>query len=57
MQPEPWVNIPSCAKRIGVSKETIYRLLKAKGIPAYRVGKLWRFKLSEIDSWILKKEK
>ena len=26
--------------------------LDAKGLPAHKIGKLWKFKLSEVDAWV-----
>ena len=37
---------------MGVSKETVYRWLERGKIPAHRMGKLWKFKPSEVDEWI-----
>jgi excisionase family DNA binding protein len=31
---------------------TVYRLLKERKIPAFRVGSDWRFRRSDIDEWI-----
>lgn len=54
MQPiEPWFSVEDIAKHLGVSKETIYRWLERKTIPAHRMGKLWKFKPSEVDAWVL----
>lgn len=41
------------AKHLGVSKETIYRWLEKGNVPAYRVGKLWKFKATQVDEWII----
>lgn len=49
---EPWFSVEEIAKHLGVSKETIYRWLDRKTIPAHRMGKLWKFKPSEVDSWV-----
>lgn len=49
---EPWLSVEEIAIHLGVSKETIYRWLDRKRIPAHRVGKLWKFKATEVDSWI-----
>ncbi len=46
---EPWFSVDEIAKHLGVSKETIYRWLERKIIPAHRMGKLWKFKPSEVD--------
>lgn len=46
---EPWYSVEEIARHLGVSKETIYRWLERKIIPAHRLGKLWKFKPSEVD--------
>lgn len=50
---EPWFSVEEIARHLGVSKETIYRWLERRTIPAYRMGKLWKFKPSEVDSWVI----
>ena len=47
--PEPWVSVKQAAKHLNVSKETIYNWIKQKKIPVYKIGRLWKFKISEID--------
>jgi excisionase family DNA binding protein len=49
---EPWLSVEAIAEHLGVSKETIYKWLERKKIPAHRVGKLWKFQASEIDDWV-----
>lgn len=49
---EPWYSVEEIARHLGVSKETIYRWLERRNIPAHRMGKLWKFKPSEVDQWI-----
>lgn len=39
-------------KYLKVNLRTIYRLIKAGKIPAVRVGRQWRFRKSDIDSWL-----
>lgn len=51
-QIEPWFSVEEIAGHLGVSKETIYRWLEKGQIPAHRLGKLWKFKPSEVDEWI-----
>jgi excisionase family DNA binding protein len=48
----PWVSVDAVAAHIGVAKDSVYRWIDAKGLPAHRVGKLWKFKLSEVDDWV-----
>lgn len=49
---EPWLSVEELSRHLGVSKETIYRWLERKRIPAHRMGKLWKFKPSEVDVWV-----
>lgn len=35
-----------------VNLRTVYRLIKAKKIPAVRVGRQWRFRKKDIDEWL-----
>jgi len=50
--PEPWVSVDTVASHQGVAKDSVYRWIGTKGLPAHRVGRPWKFKLSEIDEWV-----
>jgi len=49
---EPWVGVDEVATHLRVAKDSVYRWVEAKGLPAHRVGRLLRFKLSEVDEWV-----
>ena len=49
---ENWVNIEEISQHLGLSKDTIRNYIKRNQIPFYRVGKQYKFKISEIDAWI-----
>ncbi len=49
---ESWVGVEDVAAHLRVAKESIYRWIDSKGFPAHRVGRLLRFKLSEVDEWV-----
>ena len=49
---EPWVSVEQVAEHLGVTRDSIYRWIKRKYLPAHRVGRLWKFKLSEVDEWV-----
>ena len=53
MNPDPWVSVEDVARHLGVSKDTIYRWAEARRLPAHRVGRFWKFKLQEIDDWVI----
>lgn len=52
MSTEPWVTAEHVAQHLGVAKDTVYRWRERKGLPAHRVGRLWKFQLSEVDEWV-----
>ncbi|MCB9609904.1 MAG: helix-turn-helix domain-containing protein [Polyangiaceae bacterium] len=52
MSTEPWVSVDDVAKHLSVAKDSIYRWIEHKGLPAHKVGRLWKFKLSEVDDWV-----
>ncbi|AKJ64781.1 helix-turn-helix domain-containing protein [Kiritimatiella glycovorans] len=49
---EAWVDADQVAAHLGVQKPSIYRWVEKEGLPAQRVGRLLRFKLSEVDEWV-----
>ncbi len=49
---ERWVGANDMAAHLGVAKDSVYRWIDERGLPAHRVGRLFRFKLSEIDEWV-----
>ncbi len=52
MSIEPWVTAEDVAQHLGVAKDTVYRWRERKGFPAHRVGRLWKFQLTEVDEWV-----
>ena len=49
---EGWVDIAEVAAHLQVTKDSIYRWVDTKAFPARRVGRLLRFRLSEVDEWV-----
>lgn len=49
---EPWVTAIDVARHLGVVKDTVYRWRERKGLPAHKIGRLWKFQLSEVDEWV-----
>ena len=49
---EPWVSLEQVADHLTDSKDTIRNWIKEGLLPAYRVGKMYKFKLSEVDQWV-----
>ena len=51
---ENYIGTDQAAEYLGVKVITIRKWLKdnATGLPAHKVGKLWKFKKSELDEWV-----
>jgi excisionase family DNA binding protein len=49
---EPWASVEAVTAHLGVVRDTVYRWIETKGLPAHRIGRLWKFKLSEVDAWV-----
>jgi excisionase family DNA binding protein len=49
---EPWVSVEQIAEHLGVKRDSIYRWIDRKNLPAHRVGRLWKFKVFEVDEWV-----
>ncbi len=45
------LTLEEVASYLRVHPSTIYRLLKKKQLPAFKVGSDWRFNLESIDRW------
>ncbi len=50
MTTEPWVTTEQVAQQLGIVKDTFYRWREHKGLSAHKVGRLWKFRLSEVDA-------
>ena len=49
---EGWVGIADVAAHLSVGKDSIYRWVDSKDFSAHRVGRLLRFRLTEVDEWV-----
>ena len=49
---ERWLSVAEIAAHLGVNPDTIYKWIDRKGLPAHKVGRLWKFMISEVDDWV-----
>ena len=50
---EKWINIEEAAEHLGVKPVTIRGWIRnEKGIPAHKIGRQWKFKVTELDEWV-----
>jgi excisionase family DNA binding protein len=50
------MTLEEVAAYLRVHQSTVYRLLKAQSIPAFKLGSDWRFNQESIDKWIAESE-
>ncbi|MCI0462785.1 MAG: helix-turn-helix domain-containing protein [Gemmataceae bacterium] len=49
---ERWLSVDEIATHLGVSRDTVYKWITRKRLPAHKVGKLWKFSTKEVDEWV-----
>jgi excisionase family DNA binding protein len=49
------VLVDEVAGHRGAAKDTFHPWIESRALPARRDGKLWKFRLSEIDEWLAPK--
>ncbi len=49
---ERWLSVEEIAEHLGVNPDTIYKWVVRKKMPAHKLGRLWKFLASEVDSWV-----
>lgn len=49
---EKWTTMKDVMEHLGVGRETVVNWITKGNMPAYKVGRLWKFKLSEVDGWV-----
>ena len=53
---DKWLTLEQIAEYLQMSTSSIYKMAQAGKIPAYKVGRQWRFKKELIDEWMVRKE-
>lgn len=49
---ERWMSLEEISTHLGVSKDTIRIWIKKETIPFHKVGRQYKFRLSEVDAWV-----
>ena len=37
---------------LGVNRDTVYKWVNEKGLPALKIGRLWKFRKADVDEWV-----
>lgn len=47
-----WLSVEEIGAYLGIKRDTVYRWISEKNMPASKVGRLWKFKKNEVDTWV-----
>lgn len=47
-----WVSVVEIATHLGVRPDTVYKWIDRKNLPGHKVGRLWKFRIAEVDQWV-----
>ncbi|WRS29196.1 helix-turn-helix domain-containing protein [Actinomycetaceae bacterium MB13-C1-2] len=49
---EAWMSADDIAAHLGITKDTVYTWIADRGMPAHKIGRIWKFQASEVDDWV-----
>jgi excisionase family DNA binding protein len=47
-----WLYVDEIGSYLGVKRDTVYKWISERGLPAHKVGRLWKFKKENVDEWV-----
>lgn len=49
---EKWVFMEDICSHLNCSRDTVKKMIKNQNMPAYKIDRKWKFKISEVDAWM-----
>ena len=49
---ERWYSMKEISEYLGITRDTALSWIERRGMPGVKVGRTWKFKISEIDAWM-----
>ena len=47
-----WLSVDEIGDYLGIKRDTVYKWISGKGMPAHKIGRLWKFKKDQVDKWV-----
>jgi excisionase family DNA binding protein len=47
-----WLSVDEIGDYLGIKRDTVYKWISEKGMPAHKIGRLWKFKKDQVDKWV-----
>lgn len=52
MNEDRWLSVDEIGAYLGVKRDTVYKWISDRAMPAHKIGRLWKFKREEVDAWV-----
>jgi excisionase family DNA binding protein len=52
MMENRWLSVDEIGLYLGVKRDTVYKWIGERSMPAHKIGRLWKFKKDEVDQWV-----
>ena len=49
---ERWYSMNEIAEYLGITRDTVLVWIEKLGMPCVKIGRTWKFKISEVDAWM-----
>jgi excisionase family DNA binding protein len=46
-----WMTTAQAARRLGMSRARLYRVIDSGGVPAYKIGRLIRLQVADVEAY------
>lgn len=47
-----WLSVDDISTYLGIKRDTVYKWIERRRMPAHKVGRLWKFSKQEVDAWV-----
>jgi excisionase family DNA binding protein len=47
-----WLSVDEIAAYLGIKRDTVYKWIAEKQMPAHRMGRFWKFRKEEVNEWV-----